>query len=1189
MRKRKSKNIFTLFIAILCSAFGITAIEGASAQAFSNQDMVWLTFKPDPAKAHIPDTQYLIHVWNDGAQGIDVMFTGKDQHGNYTASFQNPDPSKPTVNLIVHHRDPNNQENKWLWQTKNLEGIKPGWQITVSYDQPDKWIYDHGGPDAPGNQPGGNLGDVTPAPGTDPGNTGTAENAKNGVVNVKFTPDPNVPAAEYNLWVWGLQDRGRSVKFTGKDQFGRLTVDLHPLAPASTINLIVRRSTTDNAWAWQTEDLKNIPVSSTAVINYQDRQNVILAQPGAEMPVGVQAPTAVAVKVHYIRYDEDYTGWNVWSWLPPETNGRSTDFGAVGNERVATINYTNQNGIDSVGLIVRQSTDANEWAQKNTKDDLTIRSFPNGKAEVWIVQGNPVVFYANDHLPEKPEPVKCAAMRSKEFHEKYTYEGELGAIYTPQSTKFRLWAPTAESVQFVNYSQNGAVTEMKTGEKGTWEIELSGDQAGTQYNYRLKFADGKINESVDPYARSATANGTRSVVIDPSIGDAGARMAAFGSPQNAVIYEAHVRDLTIHPNNGITHKGKFLGLAETGTKTTAGNPAGLDYIAGLGVTHVQLLPIYDFGSVDETGNLGYGKQYNWGYDPVNYNVPEGSYSTDPLDPMLRVKELKSMIKAMHEKDLRVIMDVVYNHVYNVQNSPLEKTVPGYFFRLDENCNLTNGTGVGNETASEQPMMRKFIVDSVKYWAQNYQLDGFRFDLMGIHDVETMNQVRAALNQIDPSIIVLGEGWEMGNHPAGVVPSNYRHAAQMPGVAHFNDDFRDAVKGDNFTANNPGFISGNSDGRLVERIYRNVTGAKGVRDFAAPAQSVIYNEAHDNFTMYDKLKATLPTASDAEIAKRQTLGTSLQYIAQGVLFLHAGQEMLRTKNGDHNSYKSSDHVNAIDYDRAAQYSNEVQYLRGLNKFRAENSWLKFDSYEKIAATYEKLTAEPFHLAYKVKDVPVAVGELNAKSDIYVLANSAMEQWRANMVPAGKYDVLIRDGQVLAQPERITLENGADVAALRLMVLRSAPAIELAPIEDNAKRVVPWVELEPSRRVVPWVELEPSRRVVPWVELEPSRRVVPWVELEPSRTVKPWIALEDTAKKIIPWLELAPAKKQHPLLQLDPAIKSILPMRDSNVTDHVQQQNLANTGSGIGNGVLISLLAVLSGIAIVALRKLQYAWK
>ncbi|WP_353067251.1 hypothetical protein [Arcanobacterium hippocoleae] len=438
-------------------------------------------------------------------------------------------------------------------------------------------------------------------------------------------------------------------------------------------------------------------------------------------------------------------------------------------------------------------------------------------------------------------------------------------------------------------------------------------------------------------------------------------------------------------------------------------------------------------------------------------------------------------------------------------------------------------------------------------------------------------------------------------------------------------------------------------------------------------------------MYDKLKATLPTASDAEIAKRQTLGTSLQYIAQGVLFLHAGQEMLRTKNGDHNSYKSSDHVNAIDYDRAAQYSNEVQYLRGLNKFRAENSWLKFDSYEKIAATYEKLTAEPFHLAYKVKDVPVAVGELNAKSDIYVLANSAMEQWRANMVPAGKYDVLIRDGQVLAQPERITLENGADVAALRLMVLRSAPAIELAPIEDNAKRVVPWVELEPSRRVVPWVELEPSRRVVPWVELEPSRRVVPWVELEPSRrvvpwvelepsrrvvpwvelepsrrvvpwvelepsrrvvpwvelepsrrvvpwvelepsrrvvpwvelepsrrvvpwvelepsrtvkpwvelepsrTVKPWIALEDTAKKIIPWLELAPAKKQHPLLQLDPAIKSILPMRDSNVTDHVQQQNLANTGSGIGNGVLISLLAVLSGIAIVALRKLQYAWK
>lgn len=571
------------------------------------------------------------------------------------------------------------------------------------------------------------------------------------------------------------------------------------------------------------------------------------------------------------------------------------------------------------------------------------------------------------------------------FDEQYSYDGPLGAQYSSSHTTLRLWAPTATAVETVIYSNDAEETQaMERCDRGVWELTLPSDRAGTHYNYRLTFPDGSFAESTDPYARAVTANGARTVVVDPEIGDAGTRMLPFSSPLDAIIYEAHIRDLTIAPDNGIANKGKFLGLTETGTRTSNGNLSGLDYLTSLGITHVQLLPIYDFGSVDELGDLSFNAQYNWGYDPVNYNVPEGSYATNPADPMSRITELKTLVRTLHDNGLRVVMDVVYNHVYSTDSSPLEKTVPGYFFRKDDDGNFCDATACGSETASERAMVRRYIVDSVTYWARTYNLDGFRFDLMGIHDVATMNAVREALNEIDPSIIVIGEGWDMGNHPEGVQPANYFNASAMPGIAHFNDEFRDAMKGRVFDPEAPGFVSGADTEKSALAIYTSITGAQGVRDFASPAQSVIYNEAHDNHTMFDKLALTLPGASDVELLTRHMLATAIQYLANGIIFIHAGQELLRTKGGLDNSFASPDEVNFFDYDRAATFARSLELFRALNRWRrthvagSSEAWMKVDSYADIEERYQLVHADAGRLAYRVDTTDVMI---NATAELW----------------------------------------------------------------------------------------------------------------------------------------------------------------------------------------------------------------
>lgn len=631
-------------------------------------------------------------------------------------------------------------------------------------------------------------------------------------------------------------------------------------------------------------------------------------------------------------------------------------------------------------------------------------------------------------------------LHSAEFNERFFFDGELGAIHDETGTTFRLWAPTAQSVELILHTGPAIGSYLMTrGDRGQWELFISGDSELVEYTYQLTFPDGKRVESVDPYARSVTANGERGVVInvDKLLGQAH-RLPSFEHASDAIIYEAHVRDLTISPENGITHKGKFLGLAESGTRTSHGNPSGLDYLSGLGITHVQLLPVFDFGSVDEVGDLSFDSQYNWGYDPVHYNVPEGSYATDPINPVSRVVEFKQMVDALHSKGLRVIMDVVYNHVYETENSPLQRTVPGYYFRMDADGNFHNATGCGNETASEQLMMRKYIVDSVVYWAKTFGLDGFRFDLMGIHDVETMNAVRAALDDIDPGIIVIGEGWAMGNHPEGILGAHQGNGHLMPRVGMFNDFYRDIIKGSNFTASDPGFVSGcagamdcaqSSAGALFDALL----GAPANRGYLEAAQSVIYNEAHDNWTMFDKLRGTrtLVWASDDDIAKRHTLATSLQYVGRGILFLHAGQEFLRTKYGDENSYRSPDSINCFDYDRAATYANETKFVRDLNRFRRKYQWMRESDYEQIKSSSHLVHAEGLHLSFRVTD------GFGKNRDAIVLVNANCNHW-SHPVTAGKYRVHINDGSVSDEPVDISLSHEFVVPPLRLVVLEQISA-------------------------------------------------------------------------------------------------------------------------------------------------------
>ena len=555
-----------------------------------------------------------------------------------------------------------------------------------------------------------------------------------------------------------------------------------------------------------------------------------------------------------------------------------------------------------------------------------------------------------------PEVTGGISVFSKEFDEKFYYDGDdLGCTYTKQKTVLKLWAPTASeaSVKLFDRWDTEATAELKMErqDKGVWALTLEGDFEGKLYTYKVKIND-QWNEACDPYAKAVAVNGDRAAIIDlnsTNPTDWNDVKPTLDAATDAIIYELHVRDLSVHPLSGIKNKGKFLGLTEAGTTGPNGIKTGLDHIKDLGVTHVQLLPIYDYStdSVDET-KLDQ-PQFNWGYDPKNYNAVEGSYATDPYDPACRIKELKQLVQTLHQNGLRVIMDVVYNHVYDAFRMNFMKLVPGYYFRYNEDGTLADGSACGNDTASERKMVRKYIVDSVVYWAKEYNLDGFRFDLMGVHDVETMNEIRARLDELDPSIITIGEGWVLNTPLADNQKANQTNAKKMPRIAHFNDTVRDSVKGSVFYNHEGGFVNGNPN--MVLDVKKGIAGgihySTDIATFAEePVQTVTYVEAHDNHTLWDKLMFTNPTDSIKVRKQRHKLATALVLTSQGISFLHAGQEFMRTKGGDENSYKSSTQVNQLDWERCAEYQDEVAYVRELITIRKEHAAFRMKTAEQI---------------------------------------------------------------------------------------------------------------------------------------------------------------------------------------------------------------------------------------------------
>ncbi len=588
----------------------------------------------------------------------------------------------------------------------------------------------------------------------------------------------------------------------------------------------------------------------------------------------------------------------------------------------------------------------------------------------------------------------------------YFFDGkDLGNTYRQDKTAFRVWAPAASQAKLVTYDQwndsEGLEMEMSRSEKGTWTAELTGDHDGLIYTYKVKIGE-EWSEAVDPYVRAVTVNGDKGVVVN--LTDTNPRKWTRNKPslekaEDIIIYELHTRDLSIHPESGIKQKGKFLGVIEEGTKGPNGVKTGLDHIKDLGVTHVQLIPVFDFATVNET-KLN-EPQYNWGYDPKNYNAPEGSYSTDPYQPKARIRELKELIQTLHDHGLRVIMDVVYNHVYSVSDSNFNKLVPTYFFRYNADGTLSNGTGVGNDTASEHKMMRKFIVESITYWAKEFNLDGFRFDLMGVHDVDTMNEVKKAIVEIDPTIIVLGEGWDMDTPLPKEQKANQKNANKMPGIAHFNDAIRDGLKGFVMDKHDKGFINGKPG--MEDIIRKSIAAGLHYDDqlatYQTPNQVINYVEAHDNYTLWDKLNITNPEATETERKQMHKLASAIVLLSQGIPMIHAGQEFMRSKEGDENSYRSPDRINRLDWKRRADFNTEVEYIKGLISLRKNFKSFRLSTPEEIEQHLQFIDAPPNVVAFTLNQ---------QDSTIAVIHNANRDAITFSLPHEGEWSVLV-DGK------------------------------------------------------------------------------------------------------------------------------------------------------------------------------------
>lgn len=549
---------------------------------------------------------------------------------------------------------------------------------------------------------------------------------------------------------------------------------------------------------------------------------------------------------------------------------------------------------------------------------------------------------------------------------------------------------------------------MKTNGHDGWEAKVKGDWKGKYYTFDVSGNKKQPVESPGVFARAVGVNGQRGAVIDMAETNPDGwnedRRPELKSPADLVVYEMHFRDFSIAPNSGFKHKGKFLALTE---------PKAISYLKDLGVNAVHILPSFDYASVDET-RLD-EPQYNWGYDPLNYNVPEGSYSTNPADPKSRIREFKQMVQALHKAGIRVILDVVYNHTFDLKNSNFQKTWPDAYYRFTKDGKPSDGSGCGNETASERDLMRRFMKESVKYWIEEYHIDGFRFDLMGVHDIETMNQIRDMVNQIDPTIYIYGEGWSAGQcaYPTEklAVKANTR---QLHGIGAFCDDMRDALRGPFSDDHKGGFLAGVKG--LEESLKFGIAGCVSHPqiDMAKvnysrepwanePTQMISYVSCHDDMCLVDRLRTSMPNLREDDLIRLDLLAQTAVFTSQGVPFMLSGEELLRDKKGVHNSYNSPDSINQLPWENLGRYYQVYSYYKQLIRLRHDHPAFRLASAEKVRRHLEFLAAPDCVVAYRLKDLQ----GIDPWQEIVVVLNGNATAQRLT-IPEGDYKVVVSDG-------------------------------------------------------------------------------------------------------------------------------------------------------------------------------------
>ena len=684
--------------------------------------------------------------------------------------------------------------------------------------------------------------------------------------------------------------------------------------------------------------------------------------------------------VHFHSMHGDYSRYNMWKWLDGYWGeeayfSREDDFGLVGQ-----LTFPDNRFIDYVNLLVKTE----DWS-KQTHDYRIRRFLGDAPNAIWVVEGDPTVYYSKQaaltsHSFEgRDQHAFDMALRRQEFDQKWGFQGWLGHKYEKGSTEFRLWGPLARRVQLLLFKKGSKtkVIKMSRGTSvnkdrhemnihGVWSVSVPGDLDGVAYQFRVYHEESFYQDTRDPYSIALSLNNKKSLVVNPE------RLVPKGYQKvrrqeanwrnanacSSVICEMHLRDFSISETSGVkkAYRGTYLGACQKGTKNAQGDVTGFDYIKRMGYNYVQLQPVFDHHkNYDKNGNL----LYNWGYDPENYNVPDRQFAVDQKNPLAPILELKKMIQAYHEAGIGVIMDVVYNHTYSSYSSPFQLTVPAYYYRMHDNGSFQDGSGCGNETASEKEMYRKYMIDSLTYWAEEFGVDGFRFDLMGLHDVATMNAIRSAMDDIDPRILIYGEGWDMGIGLPVDQKAKKDNAALMPRIGFFNDNARDAVKGaEVYGQISNGYVSG---APLEDKIAKSLLGSRGFVNYLMPGQVLNYIEAHDNYNLNDLMHHLHPHDSPEDIEKRIYLANALNLTMQGMCFMQLGQEFQRSKmvatgeDGNYteadvkramNSYNAPDEVNCVDWNQVTLKKELIDKIAKLIERKRTVAEFSYRSYADI---------------------------------------------------------------------------------------------------------------------------------------------------------------------------------------------------------------------------------------------------